>query len=153
MPIFVWDLGGKLTGFDHLHGFYGFPPVAGSAGGVKVATEQFSSTTKPDGAQHPATADEVARMRGELIGDRLPWLGSTPLRSVSCLYTSTRGNRFVIDRHPAHDNVMIVSACSGHGFKHSAAIGEAVAQWIAGQPREIDLRPFEYSGAADHQRS
>jgi sarcosine oxidase len=147
MPIFVWDFGGELSGFVHLRGFYGFPPLAGSAGGVKVATEQFTRTTEPDGAQHPATPGEAALMRRDVIGERLPWLGSTPLRTASCLYTSTRGSRFVIDRHPAHDNVMVVSACSGHGFKHSAAVGEAVAQWITGQPVEIDLRPFRYPRA------
>ena len=27
MPIFVWDFGGELTGFVHLHGFYGFPAL------------------------------------------------------------------------------------------------------------------------------
>ncbi len=146
MPIFVWDLGGEPTGFVHLHGFYGFPPIAGSAGAVKVATEQFTVTTEPDGAQHPATPGEAALMRGEVIGDRLPWLASTPLRTASCLYTCTRGSRFVIDRHPAHDNVTIVSACSGHGFKHSPAIGESVAQWVTGDPVDVDLRPFRFGG-------
>lgn len=147
MPIFVWDFGGQRTGFVHLRGFYGFPPVAGPAGGIKVATEQFERTSEPDGAQHPATPAEAAHMRHRVIGERLPWLGSAPVRSVSCLYTSTRGSRFVIDRHPAHANVMIVSACSGHGFKHSPAIGEAVAQWMTGQGPEVDLRPFRYSHA------
>jgi sarcosine oxidase len=147
MPFFVWDFGDRRTGFVHLHGFYGFPPLAGSAGAVKVGTEQFERTTEPDGAQHPATPEEAAFTRRCIIGERLPWLGPTPLRTVSCLYTSTRGSRFVIDRHPAHENVMIVSACSGHGFKHSAAVGEAVAQWIAGQSPVVDLRPFRYPGA------
>jgi sarcosine oxidase len=144
MPIFVWDFGGERCGFVHLRGFYGFPPLTGSAGGVKVATEQFESTTEPDGAQHPAAPDEAAAMRQQVIGKRLPWLGSTPLRTVSCLYTSTRGSRFVIDRHPAHANVMIVSACSGHGFKHSPAVGEAVAQAVAGRPAQLDLTPFRF---------
>jgi sarcosine oxidase len=144
MPVFIWDFGGEQTGFVHLHGFYGFPPLAGSAGGVKVATEQFELTTEPDGAQHPATSEEAAHLRRHVIGERLPWLAPAPLRTVSCLYTSTRGNRFVIDRHPAHKNVMIVSACSGHGFKHSAAVGEAVAQSMTGRSPEIDLRPFQY---------
>jgi sarcosine oxidase len=111
---------------------------------VKVATEQFEQTTEPDGAQHPATPQEAAHMHRDVIGARLPWLGSIPLRTASCLYTSTRGSRFVIDRHPEHQNVTIVSACSGHGFKHSPAVGEAVAQWLTGQSPEIDLRPFRY---------
>jgi sarcosine oxidase len=145
MPIFVWDFGGERTGFVHLHGFYGFPPLPGSSGGVKVATEQFERTTTPDGAQHPATPEEAEHMRQCVIGERLPWLGPSPLRTVSCLYTSTRGSRFVIDRHPAHANVMIVSACSGHGFKHSPAVGEAVAQWITDGSPDVDLRPFRYA--------
>jgi sarcosine oxidase len=142
MPVFVWDFGGERIGFVHLHGFYGFPPLAGSARGVKVATEQFERTSEPDGAQHPATPEEAEHMRRTVVGDRLPWLGPTPLRTVSCLYTSTRGSRFLIDRHPAHENVMILSACSGHGFKHSAAVGEAVAQWITDESPEVDLWPF-----------
>jgi sarcosine oxidase len=144
MPVFIWDFGGERTGFVHLHGFYGFPPLAG---GVKVATEQFERTIEPDGAQHPATSEEAEHMRGDVVGERLPWLGPTPLRTASCLYTSTRGSRFVIDRHPTYPNVMIVSACSGHGFKHSAAVGEAVAQSITGERPDIDLRPFQYPRA------
>lgn len=143
MPVFIWDFGGERGGFVHLKGFYGFPPLAGRAGGVKVATEQFEKTTAPDGDQHPATSEEVMQMRQRVIGTRLPWLASNSLRTASCLYTSTRGSRFIIDRHPAHENVMIVSACSGHGFKHSAAVGEAVAQSITAQSPEIDLRPFQ----------
>jgi sarcosine oxidase len=148
MPIFVWDFGGERTDFVHLDGFYGFPPLAGVSGGVKVATEQFEHTTEPDGAQHPATSEQAAHMRRDVVGERLSWLGATPLRTVSCLYTSTRGSRFVIDRHPVHENVMIVSACSGHGFKHSAAVGEAVAEWMAGQSPRVDLGPFGYARSA-----
>ena len=145
MPIFVWDFGGELTGFADLHGFYGFPPLGDASGGVKVATEQFEHTTEPDGAQHPATPEEAAWMRRHVIGERLPWLGSTPLRNRLVPLHEHAGNRFVIDRHPAHENVTIVSACSGHGFKHSPAIGEAVAQRIAGECPEVDLRPFRFA--------
>jgi len=84
-------------------------------------------------------------MYEHVVAPHLPWLGPEPLRTVSCLYTSTRGSRFVIDRHPAHDSVLIVSACSGHGFKHSPAIGEAVAQWLAGDEPDIDLSAFGFS--------
>ena len=84
-------------------------------------------------------------MYDRYIASRLPWLGAEPLRTSSCLYTSTRGSRFVIDRHPEHDTVMIVSPCSGHGFKHSPAIGEAVAQWVTGQTIDLDLSEFSLS--------
>ena len=142
MPIFVWDLGGGAHGFVHLDGFYGFPALDGRSGGVKVATESYEHTTAPDGRQHPATQAEIDEMYARCIAPHLPWLGPEPLRTVSCLYTNTRGSRFVIDRHPQHDSVLVVSACSGHGFKHSPAIGEAVAQLVSTGASDIDLTPF-----------
>ncbi len=145
MPGFIWDLGGREDEIVHLDGFYGLPAIDGPDGGVKVAAEAYERTTTPDGRQHPATRSESESMYKQCIAPYLPWLGEMPLRTVSCLYTSTRGNRFVIDRHPEHDSVLIVSACSGHGFKHSPAIGEAVAQWLTGRQPTIDLSPFSFS--------
>jgi sarcosine oxidase len=146
-PIFVWELEGEHRDFTHLVGFYGFPAVDGPTGGVKVATESYERTTTPDAVQHPATQAEIERMYERFIGPRLPWLGATPVRTVSCLYTCTRASRFVIDRHPAHDTVLIVSPCSGHGFKHSAAIGESVAQWVTEGATEIDLSGFSLAAS------
>jgi sarcosine oxidase len=149
MPIFVWDFGGERSGFVHLRGFYGFPAVDGPAGGIKLATESYEATTTPDGQQHPATRAESADMYRDYVRAQLPWLGPEPVRTVSCLYTCTHGSRFVIDRHPDQDAVLIVSPCSGHGFKHSAAIGEAVAQWVSGGATEadVDLSAFRLSQA------
>jgi sarcosine oxidase len=148
MPVFVWDFGGERGGFVHFDGFYGFPAVDGAAGGVKVAAETYETTTEPDGRQHPPTPSETAAMYGHCIEARMPWLGPEPVRTVSCLYTSTRGSRFVIDRHPAHEDVLIVSPCSGHGFKHSPAIGEAIAQWVIEGSPALDLGPFRLSNVA-----
>ncbi len=147
MPGFVWDVGGDQRGFVHLDGFYGFPAIDGPDGGVKVASESYEHTTTPDGRQHPADRAEIDRMYHGCVEPYLPWLGAEPLRTVSCLYTSTRGSRFIIDRHPEHDAVLVVSACSGHGFKHSPAIGEAVAQWLTDGAPHIDLAPFSFDRA------
>jgi sarcosine oxidase len=57
------------------------------------------------------------------------------VRAVACKYTVTAGFRFLIDRMPGSDRVWVASACSGHGFKHSAAVGEALAEMsIGGRP-------------------
>jgi sarcosine oxidase len=147
MPVFVWDFGGERSEFVHLSGFYGFPAVDGPDGGLKIGTELFEITVTPDGRQHPATAAETERLYGDYVDARLPWLGPSPVRTASCLYTSTRENHFVIDVHPEHDSVLLVSPCSGHGFKHSPAIGEGVAGWAMGDglgPSDsgVDLSPF-----------
>jgi glycine/D-amino acid oxidase-like deaminating enzyme len=41
--------------------------------------------------------------------------------------------------------VTVVSACSGHGFKHSAALGEAIADKVAGDLAKVKLAPFALS--------
>lgn len=149
MPVWVWDFGGERPEFVHLIGFYGFPAVDGPAGGVKIGTESYETTTQPDGRPGVATPAEIDHLYSAYVRDRLFGLGPGSLRSASCLYTSTRGNRFVIDRHPTHDAVLIVSACSGHGFKHSPAIGEGVAQWVTGGPgaTDLDLGAFRFARA------
>jgi sarcosine oxidase len=64
------------------------------------------------------------------------------IKSARCLYTVTPDHQFIIDRHPEHSNVLLASPCSGHGFKHSAAIGESLAQWATDGRPAIDLSAF-----------
>lgn len=142
MPIYIWAVDTDLDEFAHGMGFYGFPAVDGPDGGVKLATEVYGTNVDPDGAWREQLGQRAGQFYQRHVAERLPWLGPEPVRTVPCLYTSTRGSRFIIGRHPQHPNVMIVSACSGHGFKHSAAIGEGVAESIAtGRTSEV-LRPF-----------
>jgi sarcosine oxidase len=143
MPIFIWEMGGERDAFTHLaSGFYGFPAIDGPGGGVKLATERYDATVDPDERADAGAADAAAELHRAYLARHFPWVGPEPLRSASCLYTNTRGSRFMIGPHPVHPNVTVVAACSGHGFKHSPAIGEAVAQRIAEGASEIDLAPF-----------
>jgi sarcosine oxidase len=43
------------------------------------------------------------------------------------MYTMTPDQHFIVDRHPQHQNVVIGAGFSGHGFKFTPAIGEALA--------------------------
>jgi sarcosine oxidase len=154
MPVFIWELVGEKPGYVHLLGFYGIPAIDGPAGGVKMAGETYTHPMAPDDRQHAASEAEIEDTYRRFVAPHLPWLGPRPLRTASCLYTSTRENRFLIDRHPDHESVLIVSPCSGHGFKHSPAIGEAIAQWAGDGELGSELRPFALSehvaGAGSH---
>lgn len=138
---------GRFPVFIRMHGagdqdyFYGFPIAAG-APGVKLASEQYTATTAADTNWHGVDATEAMAMHKTHIAGRLVGVSPRAARSVACVYTSTPDADFLIDAHPAMDRVTVVSACSGHGFKHSAAIGEAVAQTILAGRSEIDLAPF-----------
>jgi sarcosine oxidase len=150
MPIFIWEMAGQRDAFTHLSGgFYGFPAIDGPHGGLKVATERYGATVDPDRAAGIDLADSARELHERYLAQSFRWVTAEPLRVTSCLYTCTRASRFIIDQHPDHRNVRIVAACSGHGFKHSAAIGEAVAQTISRGASELDLTPFALTGFPD----
>ena len=133
-PIFIWRHGAGED--DH---FYGCPVVAD---GVKLATEQFTGTVDPDMAREAPTRDDAQRMHETQVHGRLLGVSTRCIRAVTCLYTVAPGFGFVIDRHPEWDRVLVASPCSGHGFKHSAAIGEALAERVTLGTSQLDLTPF-----------
>jgi sarcosine oxidase len=120
---------------------YGFPLLPGCVD-MKVAEEQFEQPCDPDRVERtidPAASERVYAMH---VADRLHGVGPVATRAATCLYTVSPDFGFVIDRHPEQDRVMVVSPCSGHGFKHSAAIGEAVAEWVTDGRSTLDLAAF-----------
>lgn len=137
-PIFIWELQGKEQGI------YGFPAVNGPAGGVKIATEQLEKTTTPETIDRTVTAREIEEMYETHVAPYVPGLGRQCLKAVTCLYTTLPDARFLIDTHPEHRNITIVSPCSGHGFKHSASIGEAIAERVLLGESKLDLRNFSF---------
>jgi sarcosine oxidase len=45
----------------------------------------------------------------------------------ACMFTNTPDRHFILDRHPAHPEVLIAAACSGHGYKFCSVVGEVMA--------------------------
>ena len=135
-PIFIWELQ------DRKQGIYGFPAIDGASGGVKIGAEHYDATTSAEAIDRSVTQAEIDLMRERFVAPFLPGLGSRCVRSAVCLYTVTPDFGFVIDRHPASERVLIASPCSGHGFKHSAAIGEALAEIIIDGESRLDLSSF-----------
>jgi sarcosine oxidase len=135
-PVFIWELQGRKQGI------YGFPALDGPRGGVKIATESFAATTTPDTVSREVDEEEKQAMYDDYVAPFLSGVSRTCVKALSCLYTVTPDFGFVIDTHPESERVMIVSACSGHGFKHSPAIGEALSEWVIEGKSGIDLRPF-----------
>ncbi len=136
MPVFIWLHGGE-GGW-----FYGFPALDGDSA-VKVACEQFSASLPvPESMPREVSDGEAVAMHALHVAGRLPRLSARPLRSASCIYTMAPDQRFIVARDRERTRVTVVSACSGHGFKHSAAIGEGVAQWLTGSAPPAMLAPF-----------
>lgn len=143
MPVFIWPVDGARG-----LGLYGFPALDGPRGGVKLATEQYTAPCSPEKVQRSVSDHEVAEMYRELVSGRLRGLRPRCVRTRTCLYTVTPDHHFVIDRHPRHRNVIVASPCSGHGFKHSAAIGEIVSQLATRGDSDLDIGPFSFARAS-----
>ena len=135
-PVYIWHWGNGPADV-----FYGFPQV-GDQRVIKVATEQDIHETLPDTVSRDVSTTETATMYADHVAGKLRGIGAKSVRAATCLYTNAPGANFVIDRLPDQPDTIVVSACSGHGFKHSAAIGEAVAQMaISGATPDL-LLPF-----------
>jgi len=135
-PIFIWEL---RTGRQ---GVYGFPALDGAQGGVKVATEHYESATTPQSVRREVSAEEISAMYESVVRPCLPGLSPRCVRFVTCLYTVTPDFGFVIDRLPEASRVIVASPCSGHGFKHSPALGEALAELVTQGRSALDLASF-----------
>ncbi len=135
-PIFIWMHGEQEEDY-----FYGFPTIEGREG-VKVASESYARDTDPDRLLRDVTAAESAAMHAAHVEGRLRGVTSRVTGAAACLYTVTPDAGFIVDNLPGQDRVLAISACSGHGFKHSAALGEAVAQRLVEGRSAIDLSPF-----------
>ncbi|MGH2531806.1 MAG: N-methyl-L-tryptophan oxidase [Thermomicrobiales bacterium] len=57
--------------------------------------------------------------------------GAGPTMAMrSCIFTNTPDEHFILDLDPADPRVILVSPCSGHGFKFCSVIGEIVADLV-----------------------
>jgi sarcosine oxidase len=120
---------------------YGFPRLAS---GVKAGVHhEGERSADPDGVRRTIDDADVARVQHALRTGVSPLLARAPVRArTTCVYTDTPDTHFIIDTHPSHANILIVSACSGHGFKFASAIGEAAADLVTDRPLAVSLAPF-----------
>ncbi|MEA2816866.1 MAG: sarcosine oxidase [Rhodospirillaceae bacterium] len=138
-PVYIWQVPAPQP-------IYGFPATGGLEEGVKIATEQNHSVTTPDTVARAVGPDEIREMYETYVGPYFPGLSPTCVKHKVCLYTQVDRARFIIDRHPDADRVIVASPCSGHGFKHSAGIGELLAQMALGEKHQ-DIARFAFGYA------
>ena len=123
-PIFICQ--------DDIDDFYGLPGGQDGEvpGAIKLGEHGNGTATTADGRDF--AVDPGARQRAiTFAGRRLPGLNSTPVNAVTCLYTSTASEDFILDRQGPF---VIASACSGHGAKFAPLLGEIIAGLAAGEP-------------------
>jgi sarcosine oxidase len=102
------------------------------------------------GAGPEVTADDrsfeidavAAKRMSSYVSRYLPGVDPEPVGSDTCLYTTTPDEDFVVDRC---NNVVVVSPCSGHGFKFAPLIGELACSLATGREPSVPLDRFSLS--------
>jgi sarcosine oxidase len=59
------------------------------------------------------------------------------------MFTNTPDEHFMLDFHSSGSNVLVVSPCSGHGFKFCSVIGEIVADLVTSGATDHDISLFK----------
>jgi sarcosine oxidase len=110
---------------------YGFPDIEGR--GIKIAFDRHGPPFDPDSDDRLVSTASVHEARSYLA-ERFPALRDAHLAETRvCQYENSSNGDFLIDRHPDLENVWIVGAGSGHGFKHGPGVGEYAAARILGE--------------------
>jgi sarcosine oxidase len=133
-----------LISYDPENEFYGFPDLQ-NGNGFKVSLYkqhlQFNSEVQVN-REH-----EISKIKNQIndlcmkfIRDFDGFEGKNvyDVKHLTCLYTSTPDKDFIIDYIPGHEKVVLISACSGHGFKFSSRIGEHGANLINKKEKAIE---------------
>lgn len=110
--------------------FYGIP--GNQYRGLKVADDTHGPAFDPTTGERIVTSENLQAARA-ILELRFPAMKGAPLlESRVCQYENSPDSNFIIDRHPAAENVWFVGGGSGHGYKHGPALGEYVADVVLG---------------------
>jgi sarcosine oxidase len=130
-PVFILD--------DPSGHYYGFP--AHQVPGFKIGRFHHRyEAVDPDLMDRETNPEDEAVLRA-VVKQYFPNANGPLLRAGTCLFTNTPDEHFIIDRHPVYSQVLLVSPCSGHGFKFCSVVGEIVADLVerGATPHDISL--------------
>ena len=145
--VYNTDNGGQGFFFELPYGvFYGFPSLDSSS--LKLAEHSGGdAVTNPlqiDHSLQTSDTEPISQFVSEVMSDLDP---QTDRHSV-CMYTVTPDGHFIIDRHPEYSNVFFGAGFSGHGFKFTSVLGEALGKLALFGTSDL---PIEFLGLARFQ--
>ena len=110
--------------------------------GLKIGLyHHLGETGHPDELPRATTAEDEAALR-RCIARYFPDADGPIMALHACLFTNTPDEHFIIDTLPGVEEVLVVSPCSGHGFKFVPVVGEIVADLVTTGQSRFDLSMF-----------
>ncbi|CAL8465505.1 g5041 [Coccomyxa elongata] len=115
---------------EELGEYYGFPEFDGLPG-MKIGKfyHLYQACEEPDNLDRAITSADEELLRAA-VRKYFPKANGKLCKAVACMFTNTSDKRFIVDFHPQHPQVVLCSACSGHGFKFCSVMGEILADLV-----------------------
>ena len=123
--------------------YYGFP--AGEDNELKLGKHDGGQMISEPQQRKPFGA--IATDGSEVFSflrQIMPGVGVC-MHGAACTYDMSPDEDFIIDTLPGHDNTMVITGLSGHGFKFASVLGEIACQFALGKESSFDLTPFSLS--------
>jgi monomeric sarcosine oxidase len=140
-PVFLYELPGQGV-------FYGTPSVASS--GIKVA-EHTGGRIVPDPRGDDRHEEPAERARVEAFAQaHLPGVTTHALAHAVCFYPMSPDDHFLIGAHPEHAQVVFAAGLSGHGFKFTSVLGEALADLALDGRARVPIEFLSWNRSALH---
>jgi sarcosine oxidase len=130
-PVFIRETEGV--------GVYGVPTLDGAS--LKIARHHGGELTDPETIRREVADAELDPLR-TFATTYLRGVSTRVTRSAVCMYTNTPDEDFVIDLRPDDARVVVISACSGHGFKFAPVIGDIAADLVCEGRTARDISRF-----------
>src|SRR5438874_1228296 len=118
---------------------YGFPTLDGSS--VKVGRHHDGDFTDPEHIKRRVDDADLDPLR-LMAATYMRGVSGHVRRTVTCMYTNTPDHDFVIDFSPRDKRVVVLSPCSGHGFKFAPVIGDIAADLVCDGETKRDISRF-----------
>lgn len=121
--------------------YYGLPVFG--VPGLKLGRYHHlgEAVASPDDWERETDAADEAALR-PFVERYVPEAAGPLIAAKTCLFTNTPDEHFIVDWLPGDSRVLVVSPCSGHGFKFCPVIGQAVAELVADGASRHDLSQF-----------
>jgi sarcosine oxidase len=116
--------------------FYGMPSIEGV--GVKIGRHDNGEPTTARTIRRAIDPAEVEYLRAVL--DRyMPGASGPVTFQLTCMYTMTPDEQYIIEPHPEQPQVIYSCGCSGTSYKYSGVIGEILADLALSGKTGYDL--------------
>ena len=122
--------------------YYGFPSIDGA--GLKIGRYDNGDAIDPSYYNNEFGAYlKDKKDISEFLAKYMKQANGDINVGKTCMFTNTPDENFIIDTHPHHDHIAIAAGFSGHGYKFSSAVGEALCDLVTGGETKEDLSLFK----------